>query len=128
MNTFSNLGECKTFDDVVAYLDKLYLFVPAGFTNDGVVCGKGENHGAQKIFSYAADSSLNQKATLALFRERYDAVLADPNGTSYPEIRKFIKSGWTFMHFPLGSALRPKQKINKPAQTGARNAKQFQRA
>ena len=104
-NTPQTINDCKNFQDVIAYIDAEYKSMPRPFKNGAISNTAGENQGSAKVLSYGYLHNLSEEETLKLFREHYDAVLADPAGDNHQNIRNFIKTGWAGVEFPEGFAL-----------------------
>ncbi len=104
-------GQPVEFADTMAMIADHYDYQPTGFNNglgeDRVVNQAGTNEGSCKTLAFAKLNQLDQQQTLALFGEHYQGVLAEPEGTSHPNIRNFIKHGWDGVVFE-GGALQEK--------------------
>ena len=88
------------FDEVIAYIDEHYDFVPTAFQNGEVLNEENQNNGSCKIFSFAKKLGLNEKNTLLLFGDFYRKdVLGDLQGTNHQNIRNFMKTGWEGIKF-----------------------------
>lgn len=83
-----------SFDDVLVFIDSNYRYTPTDFSNGEIVNKAGTNEGSARIFGLAKLHGLNQKDTLKLFCEHYQAVLSTPNGHDHPNIRNFMRYGW----------------------------------
>ena len=89
-----------SFDEVIAYIDEHYDFVPTAFQNGEVLNEENQNNGSCKIFSFAKKLGLNEKNTLFLFGELYRKdVLGDFQWTNHQNIRIFLKTGLEGINF-----------------------------
>ncbi len=96
------------FPEVIAYIDEQYEFTPTRFTNGKTTNEANQNNGSCKIFAFAKLLDLEQESTLQLFGDYYRVdVLQNPEGTDHQNIRNFMESGWTGIHFD-GNALTKK--------------------
>ena len=50
-----------SFDEVIAYIDEHYDFVPTAFQNGEVLNEENQNNGSCKIFSFAKKLGLNPR-------------------------------------------------------------------
>ncbi|WP_339659040.1 HopJ type III effector protein [uncultured Polaribacter sp.] len=82
-----------TYAETIQVIDDHYNFTPTAFTNGKFKNKVGENSGSNKIFAFALKQKLTKAETLYCFGENYKTVLSDVNGTSYYNIRTFMKSG-----------------------------------
>ncbi|MDP5106902.1 MAG: HopJ type III effector protein [Polaribacter sp.] len=82
-----------TYAETIQVIDDNYNFTPTAFTNGKFKNKVGENSGSNKIFAFALKQKLTKAETLYCFGENYKTVLSDVNGTSYYNIRTFMKSG-----------------------------------
>ena len=96
------------FTDVLQVIDQNYSYTPVSFSNgigeDALINAAGTNQGSCKVFAFARMHQLSESETLACFAEHYRDVLADPNGESHGNIRRFMRHGWkgiTFEQEPL---------------------------
>lgn len=93
------------FADVMALIDTQYHFTPTAFQNGEQHNVAGTNNGSCKIFAFGALHQLSEQATLNAFGEFYTKdVLANPEGDDHANIRNFMRTGWSGVHFD-GSAL-----------------------
>ncbi len=96
------------FPDTVALINELYTYVPTGFRNHELMSEPGQNVGSCKLFAFARLHDLTENETLALFGAYYRAdVLRNEDGTSHPNIRQFMETGWEGIEF-FGVPLRAK--------------------
>ena len=96
------------FNDVIAFIDKHYAFIPTKFTNGNTVNEANQNNGSCKIFSFSKLNDLSKGETLNLFGEFYrEDVLQNPEGTDHQNIRNFMEFGWEGVSFE-GKALTRK--------------------
>lgn len=93
------------FTEVIALIEKLYVFTPTAFTNGELVNEEGQNSGSCKIFGFAREHNLSKEETLQCFGDFYRKdVLEHPEGVDHQNIRNFITYGWekiTFSSQPL---------------------------
>lgn len=88
------------FSDTMDVIDENYDFIPAKFTNNGIVNEENQNNGSCKIFAFGLLHSLSKQQTLACFGHYYrNDVLAHPENDDHQNIRNFIQSGWDGIHF-----------------------------
>jgi hypothetical protein len=98
----------QPFADVMAVIDKEYMFTPAAFSNGEQHNDAGTNNGSCKIFAFGLLHQLSEQATLNAFGNYYvKDVLENPAGTDHANIRGFMRSGWKGIRFE-GEALTPK--------------------
>lgn len=96
------------FPDAIALINELYDYIPTGFRNHELVSEAGQNVGSCKLFAFARLHDLTEGETLACFGAYYRAdVLRDEQGTSHPNIRQFMETGWEGIEF-YGVPLRAK--------------------
>jgi len=109
LNRLESRPESIEFPDVIALVNKLYDYVPTAFRNQELINEAGQNAGSCKLFAFAQLHDLTEQQTLSLFGAFYRAdVLKSPDGTSHPNIRQFMKTGWSGIEFE-GIPLRAKQ-------------------
>ena len=100
--------ETIDFQEVIAYIDSNFDFVPTQFKNGEVTNEANQNNGSCKVFSFAKINDLSKEETLALFGDFYRKdVLENPEGEDHQNIRNFIKYGWEGIAFD-GEALKSK--------------------
>jgi hypothetical protein len=100
LEKLQNTPEAVTFDDTMAVIDQYYAFTPSAFTNGDQHNQAGENNGSCKILAFAQQHQLSEPQTLACFGRFYrEDVLGQPNGESHLNIRNFMKTGWSGVHF-----------------------------
>ncbi len=88
------------FDDTMSIIDSLYVFTPTSFKNGGLVNQASQNSGSCKIFSFARLHDLTPEQTLACFGSYYhNDVLKHPDNSDHQNIRNFMKTGWSGIHF-----------------------------
>ncbi len=91
------------FEESMTVIAENYDYQTAEFSNglgdDKFVNQAGTNEGSCKVFAFAKLNHLDDQQTLLLFGEHYRGVLSEPNGTSHPNIRNFMKYGWDGIHF-----------------------------
>lgn len=96
------------FPDTIALINGLYDYKPTGFRNHELVSEAGQNVGSCKLFAFARLHDLTEGETLACFGAYYRAdVLKNEDGTSHPNIRQFMDTGWEGIEF-FGVPLRAK--------------------
>lgn len=104
-------GQPVEFADTMAVIAGHYDYQVTEFSNglgaDRIVNSAGTNEGSCKSLAFAKLNQLDQQQTLALFGEHYQGVLAEPEGTSHPNIRNFMKYGWDGVAFE-GEPLKEK--------------------
>lgn len=100
LNQLETAPKTVEFPDVVALINKLYTYLPTAFTNGSIYNEAGQNTGSCKVFAFARLHELSQDDTLALFGAYYRAdVLKTPDGSSHPNIRQFMLTGWQGIEF-----------------------------
>ncbi|MDX2424774.1 MAG: HopJ type III effector protein [Cycloclasticus sp.] len=87
------------FSDTMEIIEALYDFTPSGFTNGSTRNEAGENNGSCKLFAFAQLNEFTEPQTLALFGEFYREVLTNLDGNDHQNIRNFIQTGWSGIHF-----------------------------
>lgn len=88
------------FATVMDVIDTHYSYTPTDFKNGAIRNAAGTNEGSCKIFAFAQLHHLSASTTLALFGAYYrDDVLGHPEGTDHANIRTFMASGWSGIHF-----------------------------
>ena len=112
LNTF--LGRLRAgetdFEDAIALINALYDYTPTRFSNgltDTLVSEAGQNEGSCRIFAFGQLNGLSAEDTLRCFGRHYRDVLADPDGSSHGNIRRFLRDGWAGIRFD-GAALQAK--------------------
>jgi hypothetical protein len=95
------------FEDTMTLVERYFDYTPTGFRNGILLNAPGENEGSCKLFALAQHCYLSEADTLNCFGRHYQAVLDDPAGSSHGNIRQFMGSGWSGIHFD-GNVLRPK--------------------
>ncbi|MBX2881956.1 MAG: HopJ type III effector protein [Granulosicoccus sp.] len=100
LNRLDTDAKSIEFPDVVALVNRLYIFVPTGFRNGDIYNEAGQNSGSCRIFAFARLHDLSVEQTLSLFGAYYRSdVLRNPDGDSHPNIRQFMKTGWQGIEF-----------------------------
>ena len=100
--------ETLSFADTMAVIDAHYQFTETAFTNGSVSNAAGENNGSCKLLAFAKRHGLNETETLLCFGGYYrDDVLGNAAGDDHQNIRNFMRSGWSGVHFE-GQPLRAK--------------------
>jgi len=108
LNRLESQPETIEFPDVIALINRLYTYVPTGFRNHELINEAGQNTGSCKLFAFARLHDLTEDQTLACFGAYYRAdVLKTPDGSSHPNIRQFMQTGWNSIEFE-GVPLRAK--------------------
>ena len=100
-------AQSAAFSTVIAWINLHYDYTPCAFSNGVTNNAAGENEGACRVFAFAHLNKLSEQDTLLCFAEHYTAVLAAPNGSDHANIRAFMNTGWTRIHFD-GMALLAK--------------------
>ena len=94
-----------SFSQTIATIDANYDFTPTAFKNGELVNEAGQNSGSCKLFSFAQLHNLSVDQTLDCFGDYYRIdVLQHPDATDHQNIRNFMRTGWSGIHFD-GSAL-----------------------
>ncbi len=83
------------FAQVIEFIDNIYEYQPVSFYNGPLVHAAGESEGSAKVFGFAKLHDLSVLDTLSLFAEHYQAVKGNEKGTDHPNIRNFIRYGWS---------------------------------
>lgn len=91
-------GEAQ-FADVLAFIDTRYQHTPTAFQNGDNHNRAEQNQGSAKVLFFAQQQQLDKAATLSLFAEHYQAVLANPQGNDHQNIRQFMQHGWDGVRF-----------------------------
>lgn len=108
LEQLKNSPEKIDFQEVIAFIDENYDFIPTKFTNGNTVNEVNENNGSCKVFSFAKLQKLSKLDTLALFGVFYwEDVLKNPKGNDHQNIRNFMEFGWEGISFE-GEALKSK--------------------
>jgi hypothetical protein len=90
----------QSFADVMAVIDKEYMFTPAAFSNGEQHNDAGTNNGSCKIFAFGLLHQLSEQAILNAFGDYYvKDVLDNPAGADHANIRDFMRSGWKGIRF-----------------------------
>lgn len=92
------------FQDVINTINDNYHYQPTQFingsTNDAMTNLAGTNEGSCKIFAFAHLHQLSKSETLACFSAFYrDDVIKHPQKNNHQNIRQFMISGPTGIHF-----------------------------
>ncbi len=96
------------FDDTMTVIDEHYHFTPTAFNNGECENDAGQNNGSCKILAFGDLHDLTVEQALACFGKFYrEDVLGNPDGHDHQNIRNFMKSGWSGLHFTK-QALTPK--------------------
>lgn len=108
LNRLETQPKLIEFPDTIALINKLYDFTPTAFRNHELMNEAGQNSGSCKLFAFGRLHDLSGEQTLACFGAYYRAdVLRTPDGTSHPNIRQFMETGWDGIEF-FGIPLRAK--------------------
>ncbi len=100
--------EFLEFTDTMAVIESLYDFTPTAFQNGAQNNEAGQNNGSCKLFDFAKLQGFSEAQTLACFGAFYrNDVLQHPEATDHQNIRNFMTSGWSGVHFE-GLALQPR--------------------
>jgi len=95
-----NQAIAVTFEEVMQVINDNYLYTPTSFVNGALENQASTNEGSCKIFSFAKLHALSQEQTLNCFGHYYrDDVLGNPATNDHGNIRSFINSGWSGIHF-----------------------------
>lgn len=100
------------FQDVMSVLRRHYEFAPTAFsTGKGTARetrnAAGSNSASCLLLAAARRLGFSEPETLALYREHYRDVIADPDGSAHANIRAFMANGWQGVEF-AGDPLRLK--------------------
>ena len=95
------------FTAVLSFIETYYTHQPTAFKNGDTFNEVDQNQGSAKVFAFAQINNLSESATLALFAEHYQAVLAQPDASDHQNIRQFMLHGWDGIQFQ-GTALTAK--------------------
>jgi hypothetical protein len=100
------------FQDVMSVLRRHYEFVPVAFTTGAGTAKEtrnraGSNAASCLLLAAARRLGFSMPETLALYREHYRDVLADPEGNAHGNIRALMVNGWDGVVFG-GDPLRLK--------------------
>ncbi|UDQ53440.1 HopJ type III effector protein [Chryseobacterium indologenes] len=100
LEQLKHFPETIQFNDVIAYIDEHYHFVPTAFKNGNIMNEAGQNNGSCKIFGFAAYEGISKEQSLYLFGDFYrEDVLKNPDGTDHQNIRNFMEFGWEGITF-----------------------------
>nr|WP_315029014.1 HopJ type III effector protein [uncultured Chryseobacterium sp.] len=100
LEQLKHFPETIQFNEVIAYIDEHYTFIPTAFKNGNTMNEAGQNNGSCKIFGFAIYEGLSKEQTLQLFGDFYrEDVLKKPNGNDHQNIRNFIEFGWEGITF-----------------------------
>ena len=92
--------ESVSFAEVIQVIEENYHYTPTSFTNGSLQNEASTNEGSCKIFCFAKLNSLTEAQTLACFGHYYrDDVLGNPKGDDHGNIRNFMQTGWSGVHF-----------------------------
>lgn len=92
-------GGHADFSDTLELVERFFAYTPAAFRNGPLNNNAGENEGSCKLFALAQFCNLTEADTLSCFGEHYRQVLDEPAGSSHGNIRQFMASGWSGIHF-----------------------------
>lgn len=95
------------FKEVIEFIETHYTHHPTAFKNGAVHNEATQNQGSAKVFAFAQLHKFNERDTLYLFAEHYQAVVQNPHGTDHQNIRQFMMHGWPGIVFE-GKVLLPK--------------------
>jgi len=108
LEQLKNNADSIEFNEVMAYIDVHYEFIPTKFSNGTTVNEANQNNGSCKVFSFAKLHQLTKEETLKLFGAFYrEDVLNHPAGNDHQNIRNFMQYGWEGIVFE-GNALTEK--------------------
>jgi len=92
--------ETVEFQEVITVIDDNYDFTAVEFKNGELVNEAGTNLGSCKIFAFAQLHNLSEQETLSCFGDYYRVdVLQHPENTDHGNIRNFMQTGWSAIHF-----------------------------
>ncbi|PCM43708.1 HopJ type III effector protein [Marinobacter sp. ANT_B65] len=106
-------GGHADFDDTLELIRHYFDFQPTGFHNGPLFNSADENTGSCQVFGIAQYCNLNEADTLKLFAQHYQQVLDTPTEDSHGNIRQFISTGWSGIHFE-NVPLRLRQTPSEP--------------
>ena len=113
LNRLATRPETIEFPDVIRVINERYEFVPTAFRNHDLYNEAGRNSGACRLFAFARLHDLDESQTLALFGAYYRVdVLRSPEGSSHPNIRRFMVGGWAGIEFE-GTPLRARSPLRR---------------
>ena len=97
-------GETIEFEEAIQVIENWYQIRRVGFSNglgeETVVSEPGANMGSLKILGFAKMHGLTESETLPLFGKFYrEDVLLNPESKNHPNIRAFMKYGWSGVRF-----------------------------
>lgn len=98
------------FQDVLAYIEEHYIYLPSVFHNGALINIENENQGSARVLYFGKLMGLSVEQTLKLFAEHYISVLASPQNTDHQNIRQFMQHGWERVRFER-EVLLPKSAI-----------------
>jgi hypothetical protein len=98
-----NGGDVESFAETIRLIDANYDYFAVPFQVGDVKSAANTNVGSAKIFSFGLMTKMDVKATLRLFGEISRDLT--PDGTDHPNIRAFIKNGWSGVTFVTGLAI-----------------------
>lgn len=96
-------GDVNTIQDTIKLIDEHYDYFEVPFQNGNIINKPNENTGSAKIFSLGLLTRLDVQQTLRLFGEIYRDL--KPDGTDHPNVREFVKNGWSGVTFSTGLAI-----------------------
>jgi len=103
LNEIKKSPEVLVFATVIQSIDENYTYEAREFKNgigdDPLINEAGTNQGSCKVFAFAQINHLNEQETLVCFGEHYRDVVADPDGESHANIRRFMRDGWAGINF-----------------------------
>lgn len=110
------------FEDTLALIDRFFEASPTTFQNGALVNQPDENTASCRIFALGHLAGLSEQQTLDCFGRHYQTVIDDPTGTGHANIRQFMSTGWSGVHFegrPLifRSAAEPQGLATTPTTT-----------
>jgi hypothetical protein len=92
--------ETINFQDCISSINKNYQFTPTAFNNGPIQNKCGQNEGSCKIFAFGLKNNLSEQQTLACFGDYYRVeVLQNPDADNHQNIRQFMSTGWSGIHF-----------------------------
>lgn len=87
------------FEDTLALVDRFFDFAPTAFQNGPVANAPDENTASCRVLALGQLAGLSEQQTLACFGRHYHTVIDDPAGASHANIRQFMSTGWSGVHF-----------------------------
>lgn len=96
-------GATVTFAETLKLIDDNYEYFAVPFKNGDIENPANVNTGSAKVFSFGLMTKMDEAAVLRLFGE----IARDlkPDGDDHPNIRSFMRNGWSGVEFNNGLAI-----------------------